>query len=741
MSVMSSSPRQFHVGSSAQSMFPHGRRATTILLFVVALFCAVAIIVAGSLLAYGLRHDDAVFTGTSSAGVDLGGSSVSDATRMLEERFADYVDEPVAFQAGEQTITATPRELGVTFDARETAERAYSFGRNESLWQESRNWLDALVGGYDVTPVMRVDAATFGTYMEGAARDIAVAPRDAVFVQASDGSISIDPGAEGIAVDVEKTFDRFLERARVMSSEPIEIATISVEQTTTDPILQAALSQVETLAGAPLELQLDGTVWEIPASDLYAMLHINRDGDAVNVAIDEDELRSYIRSLESTIFTPGTDASVEAANGSFTVVPSTEGHKLDVAASTDAALTALNSGAYSIDLVTAPVLPNITDNEAQAAVVEAESLAAKPVTLSWDGGNVIVEPSTIAAAVTFDVNADRNPNIVVKLDANAFASVLDPIASEVRVEPMDADLRWIDGQVTVRTPEQLGRELDTTATTDAILKAITEGTGAAAIATRDLNPQVTAQSAGDVVIRDRLSRASNEYGSSTPARLFNVELGASRVNGALVPPGGTFSFNRAVGPVTYENGYQTGYGIYITNGSVSTIPSVGGGICQVATTVFQTAFWAGMPIEQRSWHLYWIPRYGVGEGGLQGLDATVDDAYGLDMLFKNASENWIAVKAEFDGTNLNFELWGTNTGWDVQVDPPVITNVVPATQEMVYEESSELPRGTSAFVEQAQDGFNAAIHRVVRKDGQVIEEETFYSSYVPARNTTLVGTR
>lgn len=740
MSVISGNPRHLRTSSQVASTGGFGRRATTGVLLVVALLCVSAIIIAGSLLAYGLRHDDAVFSGASSAGVDLGGSSVNEATEQLNERFVGYIDEPIAFQADNQTIYATPRDLGVTFDARQTAERAYEFGRDGNLWNESRNWLDALAGGYEVTPVMRVDAATFAAYMEHAVRDVAVAPQDAAFIQAVDGSISIQPAMNGVAVDVEATFERFLQQARVMSSEPITIATVATSPSTTDPVLQGAMGRVETLAGAPLELRLDGVAWNIPASDLYAMLYINRSGDGISVTLDESELRSYIRSLESEVFAPGSDASVRAENDTFVVVASTEGRKLDIESSMTAALSSLESGSNSVELVTTPVLPNITDDEAQAAVAEASRLTANPVTVSWDGGSIVIEPSLIASAVSFDTHVERNPHFIVNLDQNAFSAVLAPIADDVLVEPSDADLRWIDGQVTVRTPEQLGRELDTTATTDAILRAITEGSGMAAVATKDLKPLVTAESAGSVVIRDRLSGAGNEYGTSSPARLHNVELASSRLNGALVPPGGTFSFNRAVGPVTYENGYQTGYGIYITNGTISTIPSVGGGICQVATTVFQTAFWAGMPIEERSWHLYWIPRYGAGEGGLKGLDATVDDAYGLDFLFKNTSNDWIAVKTGFNGSNLSFELWGTNTGWDVQVDPPVITNVVRANQEMVYEESSEIERGTSVFVEHAEDGFDAAIHRVVRRDGQVIDEMTFHSSYVPARNTTLVGT-
>jgi vancomycin resistance protein YoaR len=125
---------------------------------------------------------------------------------------------------------------------------------------------------------------------------------------------------------------------------------------------------------------------------------------------------------------------------------------------------------------------------------------------------------------------------------------------------------------------------------------------------------------------------------------------------------------------------------------------------------------------------------------MKGLDATVDDAYGLDFKFKNTTNDWLAVKSWTDGVNVHFELWGTNPGWEVQIDQPVISNHRPASQEMVYEESDQLPAGQQVFVEHAEDGFDAAIHRVVRKDGQVIDEHTFVSTYQAARNVTLVGT-
>ena len=716
------------------------RSVASAALILAAVVCLLAIIAGASLLAYGrLQHGDTVFDGVSAAGLDLSGKSQSDAAALLAERFDDYAARPITFDLGSTTFTATPAELGATFDADATASRAFAFGRHQSLWQESRNWLDAIVGGHEVAPVVRLDPAAFAAVLDHSARSAAVPPRDAAFIQRDDGSIAIDPGAPGVAVDVEATYERVGERLVILSDHLVDVVTTTIPQDVEGGRLESALADASALTGHPLTLALDGASWQIPASDLFAMLTVTATDANVSVAIDQTLLTRSIASLESSIFTPGTDATIRNDGGTFATTASVPGRRLDIAASTDAALAALADGKAETRLVTIPVAANITDDETAAAKAEAETLVASPVTVAWDSGTVELRPDQLAAAVRFDVNSGRTPAVSLSFDRDLIGKFLAPVAEEVKLDGKNADLRWINGQVEVRAPEQNGRALDTDATVTALLAAVRSGTQQVAVVTKDVAPQMTAAMAGSVQIREQLTSSATEYGSSSPARLHNVELAASRVDGALVPPGGTFSFNDAVGPVTYDSGYQTGYGILITNGSISTVPSVGGGICQVATTVFQSVFWSGMPIVERSWHLYWIPRYGQPPSGMKGLDATVDPDYNLDFKFRNASDNWLAVKSSFDGSMLRFELWGTNTGWEVAVDQPVITEIVPASQEMYYENSSELPRGTSVFVEHAEDGFNAAIHRVVKKDGQVIDDTIFRSYYAPARNTTLVG--
>ena len=154
-----------------------------------------------------------------------------------------------------------------------------------------------------------------------------------------------------------------------------------------------------------------------------------------------------------------------------------------------------------------------------------------------------------------------------------------------------------------------------------------------------------------------------------PQKQHNVRLAASRLNNTIVRPGELFSFNKALGPTTLDNGYQIAFGIMSAGGrDHKTVPSVAGGICQVATTLFQPVFWSGYQIEERHWHLYWIPNYS--SKGVVGLDATVDGEVGLDLQFVNNSNSYLLIQSRTDASSVTFELYGTKPQWQVKVDGP-----------------------------------------------------------------------
>ena len=185
-----------------------------------------------------------------------------------------------------------------------------------------------------------------------------------------------------------------------------------------------------------------------------------------------------------------------------------------------------------------------------------------------------------------------------------------------------------------------------------------------------------------------------------------------------------------------------GFGIIANGGGYTTAPVVGGGVCQVSTTIFQAAFWAGLPITERYQHPYYLRSYGEAPQGLPGLDAmvNVEEGWALDLKFTNPTDDWLAVILVADGQSVTAKIVGTDPGWEVRVAEPKIIKVVPADPKMHYTDSPELPRGQDLLVETAEDGFDVTIERTVVKDGKTIDTYTVSSSFAPARNLTLRGT-
>jgi len=233
-----------------------------------------------------------------------------------------------------------------------------------------------------------------------------------------------------------------------------------------------------------------------------------------------------------------------------------------------------------------------------------------------------------------------------------------------------------------------------------------------------------------------LNEASTPYGASVAPRRHNIELAAQLLNGTLIMPGQTFSFDAEIGPMTIDAGFQVAYGIDSTGGNLTTIPSEAGGICQVATTVFQPIFWTGYQIDERNTHSYWIENYA--SHGYVGLDATVDETSGLDFRWTNNSSTAVLLEVQADGSDLTTRLYGTTPNWSVQVDPPVISDVKTAPSGTLYEPTDSLPSGDMLRIQHASNGFAVSVYRHVTQNGQVSDQQ-FYAEYGAVQDLVLVG--
>jgi hypothetical protein len=217
------------------------------------------------------------------------------------------------------------------------------------------------------------------------------------------------------------------------------------------------------------------------------------------------------------------------------------------------------------------------------------------------------------------------------------------------------------------------------------------------------------------------------------ARGVNIRRPANLINGSVVAPGAQLNFFSATGPYTTANGYSTGAAI--VNGEIKPDGVLGGGLCSAATTLFNAAVRAGLTINRRAQHLFYISRYPV------GLDATIWTSGGratANMVFTNDTRNPIRIVGIAGRRYVTFQIWGINDGRTVTWADPVITNIEPAGTKIVY--SDDVLPGVKRVFLSKSDGFDVVVGRTVRDAaGFIIHQDSFKSDYAPETGITKLG--
>ncbi len=318
---------------------------------------------------------------------------------------------------------------------------------------------------------------------------------------------------------------------------------------------------------------------------------------------------------------------------------------------------------------------------------------------------------------------------------------LNPIVKNLTISPVDAKFVFTDGRVTTFQPSSDGQAVDINQIVSQIQRQIPyllsnqkNQNIRIKIPIIDVKPKINTNSANNLGIKDLLGTGESLFQQSIPSRIFNVELAASRINGALIPPGQIFSFDQTVGDVSSLTGYKQAY--IIQNGQ--TVLGDGGGVCQVSTTLFRAILNAGLPIVERHAHAYRVEYYE--EDGPPGIDATVYVPT-VDLKFKNDTNHYILIQEVLDPDTLrlSFNLYGTSDGRIATLTTPVVTNQTPAPTPL-YTNDPSLPKGVVQQTDFAAGGADVSFSRTVKRDGKIILQDTYTSDYQPWQAKYLVGT-
>jgi vancomycin resistance protein YoaR len=463
------------------------------------------------------------------------------------------------------------------------------------------------------------------------------------------------------------------------------------------------------------------------------------------VIFDEGQIDQVISEVASQINRPATDASLIFEGAEVGFAPSEMGRSLDPV-DTRARLIATLGGINQaqIQLLVHETLPRVDDTS--DAANEIRQIMNGPMNLylqqpldGVDLEKVVVTPDQLAQWVRVStIEGDQGQaSTQVFLDENAIRAFLAPYEELLQREPENARYYFDDStrELVLVEPHVSGRLLDVEATLANFLEQVRTPNRSMPFALKEIVPAVhSGATAEELGITELVSESTTWFFGSANERMHNIARAAGNFYGVVIAPGEEFSFNHFLGEVSAEQGYETGLIIY----GGRTIEGIGGGVCQVSTTAFQAAFWAGFPITERWEHGYRVGYYDDGEG--PGMDATVYSPL-VDFRFINDTPHHLLIENYYSEANssLTFKFYSTSLGRSVVKDDPVIENVVQPNPD-IWELNEDLESGEIEQVDWAVEGADVTIGRsVFNASGDLIRQDLFVSNYIPWQNIYQYG--
>ncbi|MFD8236608.1 VanW family protein [Streptomyces sp. NPDC059696] len=442
-----------------------------------------------------------------------------------------------------------------------------------------------------------------------------------------------------------------------------------------------------------------------------------RSGGAIEpvVHLDEGKARAALGRLADGLDQKVRDGAVSFDHGHVRTVAPRTGYALDVNDAVEPLREAFVRGSRSATaLPTRETRPEVTADEVRRAVrTFAEPAVSGPVTLSAAGRRFTVAPDTLGDHLT--MRADDNGALRPELDARglrAEPAVSGPLDA-VTTTAENAKLRPEGDKAVVVQDATVGRSVDDKALGKAVMPLLTK-TGAdraGDVQVHRTQPEVTRENAARLGLTEKMSSFTVHF-EPAEYRTKNIGRAVELINGSLVRPDETWSFNRTVGERTEANGFMDG--IIILDDKFT--KASGGGVSSVATTVYNALFFAGVKPVEHGAHSFYIERYP------EGREATV--AWGsLDLRFTNDSGKALYIQAESTDTSVTVSFLGTRTYDEIKSVTGPRTNVTKPERTVSHDKE--------CVPQTPLEGFDVTVERVFYTDGREVKREPYRTHYTP----------
>lgn len=491
-----------------------------------------------------------------------------------------------------------------------------------------------------------------------------------------------------------------------------------------------------------------------------------------SISVDDAKFDKAIKAIVDKVTVSEKDAQLTVKDGIVTITAEVIGKGVD----SDKLKQTVKDGFGAS--ISEPIALKINDkqpvlktDDLEQAKKQAEAIINQPIILTRDTQTFTADRNTIGSWIsTAPIKGLFGSKADIQFNEEKITQFIASIASQIEQQPKNARLAVVNGAVVVTENSQDGitlkkdtakadmlriltlrKELPAEAlntqtispspiiTPTATPNSVEIATNQIILETEVKKPDVTNDNIAQIGIKERIAVSTTEYKGSPANRQENIRLGTSLFNGIILKPGEQFSSVKSLGRIDEASGFKPE--LVIKQDELT--PEVGGGLCQVTTTLFRAAMNAGLQIDDRRNHRFRVSYYeqkpsnpdpedyiSLNAKTLVGIDATIYDP-NPDFKFTNDTGNYMLIQGRVEGTRVTFELFGTKDGRKTSIEGPFITSTTPAPTEVQYIDDPNLPAGETKLKEKAVAGTKTTFKYKVEKDGKLIHNNTFNSNYVP----------
>jgi vancomycin resistance protein YoaR len=450
-------------------------------------------------------------------------------------------------------------------------------------------------------------------------------------------------------------------------------------------------------------------------------------GSEVEPEADADvgALNRQLNVIAKQVEVEGREAAIVLRNGEPLVIPGEPSRNLEAQAAAHTMVSALaaleREGPVALPI---KVTPPAVGRDALAAVAQQVRTALSgPVVFAYKDVHLTVTPEQIASFLELPHSGQRE----LRIGGPEAKEYFDNLSRAVARAPREVDFTVDDAGKAHLVPSRDGRKLDVEASEKALLTAALRTVDRTAqLVVVAAEPKLSTERAKTLGITGLVGRYTTFYGGDAN-RIHNVQLVAQLIDRHMIAPHSTFSFNKTTGERNAAQGFLEAP--VIINGELRT--GLGGGVCQVSTTVFNAAFEAGLPITSRTNHALYIDHYPLGR------DATVNYP-DIDLTFQNDSDHWILLRTIVGSSSLTVRLFGTPLHRRVETQTSPLKETGPAPVKRVPD--SHLFVGQKVVEEYGQPSRSVSVRRLVYAKDKLLFDTTWYSNYVGEPKIVHVGT-